>query len=292
MPKSCNIFRSLGKAGACFVLLCAAAGCAPPEAEERAPAMPPDEEIMAAFLELDHAWHLRDLEIEGMAAVDDEKARLRQVTRGAHLDATLAAAAAARIVQGEGAHALEAAQFLVEYNEFSVRGTEDLKLGFDALARLIGPDWSLVPQYRRDLAVWQDAVDAIAASESSAREKFLLRWQLGARPKISRACGAALAILESGDHPRLLDAAEFLLLEAGEAPGADLVLSRAATGLSAHFPHYGEWPSILDEMLRVAPPRDEIDAFIRSMAERAADPLIRAQAAEALSRGSRERRDA
>lgn len=245
--------------------------------------MPADWRVVEAYLELDRAWDARERQIALMELDESEAAKLRRETRGERPDVTLAALAAMRIVQRDGAQTLQAAEFLVAHTGASPTREENIRLGFETLTSLIGADWPRIPQHRSKVAVWLDAMQAIEASEASALEKHVLRVQLGQRPEMFRACAAALAILDQGTaNPHLLDAAEFLLTEANGELGADLLLSRAATAVSVHFSHYGDWASMFEHMAQVEPPRGKVDEFLRRMAERAPDPETRTRALEVL----------
>ena len=277
-------FEALRRTVFCLLLALSGSGCSlPGEVDPKAASSPEDWKLVEAYLELDRAWHAREQEIREMNLPDAQKASLRRDTRGAPPDVALAALAAMRLVREEGPHALRAAEFLVGHTRASPTRKDNIALGLASLVRHVGPDWSRVPAYLREMGAWQDAMHAIAVSEVSEREKLRLQSQLD-KPKMFHACAAALAILDQGtDHPRVLEAAEFLLTEAAGEIGADFLVSRAAIALSVHFPHYGDWPRMLEAMARVQPPRDEIDAFIKSMAERAPDPHVRALAGALLA---------
>ena len=269
----------------CLTLLLALSGCSSPddEAEQAIAVMPEDWKIVEAYLELDQAWDARERQIQAMDVPDEEKDVLREQTRGGRPDVALAALAAMRMIEDDAGGVLEAAEFLVAQTSASPTEQENIRLGYETLARLIGPDWSRIVAHREAIAEWSDASQAILASESSEREKHLLQLLIGERPEMFGACAAALAILDQGaDHPRLLDAAEFLLMEATHEAGADLLLSRAAGAITVNFPHYGDWPRMLEQLVRIEPPRDAVDAFMQSMAERAPDPEVRETAARLL----------
>ena len=269
-----------------FLLLAwVCASCSSPDDIGQAIAvMPEDWKIVEAYLELDRAWDARERQIQAMDVADEEKDVLRRQTRGGRPDVALAALAAMRIIEDDAGGVMQAAEFLVGHTSASPTQQANIRLGYETLARLIGPDWSRIALFRQATGEWSEAVDAIAQSESSEREKRLLMLSIGERPKMFDACAAALAILDQGDqHPQLLDAAEFLLTEATEEVGADLLLSKAAQAITVHFSHYDEWPRMLEHLARVEPPRDAVDEFMRSMAMRAPDREVREKAEQLLS---------
>ncbi len=269
----------------CLLIACACASCSSPQETGQANVvMPEDWKIVEAYLVLDRAWQAREREIRAMHLSDEEKDVLRRQTRGGRPDVALAALAAKRMIEDDAGGVLQAAEFLAQHTSASPMQQANVLLGYETLSRLIGPDWSRIVAFRQATDEWREAMEAILASESSEREKHLLMLSIGEQPQMSTACAAALAILDQGiDHPRLLDAAEFLLMRAVKEAGADMLLSRAARAISIHFPHYGDWPRMLEQLAHVQPPRDSVDEFIRGMAAHAPDPEVRA-AAERLLR--------
>ncbi len=238
-----------------------------------------DWQIVEAYVALDRAWHARDEEIMGMDASDDEKARLREETRGEHPDITLAAIAATRIIESGQPRVREAAEFLVEQTRSLPIGEQYVTLGMATLVKELGPDWTLVEAHHQEVAVWTEAMETIPGAEVSDEEKRDLREQLGERPKAMHAIAAAMAIVDAGaDHPYLLEAAEFLIGKGAYEPGANTHVLMAANALSAHFPHYDDWSLMLGQIAGMFTPSEEISGFVRRLAEQAEDPLVRATA--------------
>lgn len=263
-----------------FLPLALAACELPQDVREEAVDAPTDWQIVEAYVAMDRAWHVRGGQIEGMDVPDDEEARLRRETQGGHPDVTLAASAAMRIIESGQARVREAAEFLVEHTASSPTREKNVTLGMETLASEIGPDWMPVQRYLDDLASWHEAKHTIDEANVSDDEKHGLREQLGARPKTMHAIAAAMAIVDVGvdDHPRLLDAAEFLIESGTHEPGANTHVLMAAKALVTFYPHYDDWPRRLAQINGMFFPSDELLEFVRALAEQAEDPLVRATA--------------
>ena len=254
--------------------------CQPSEdVSSEALGVPEDWEILEAYLVMDKVWHARDEEIRRMKVPDDEKARLRGGTQGDHPDVTLAAAAARRIIETGRSRVREAAEFLVDHSFASSIHENNVTLGMATLAKEVGPDWMTVESYLDGLRNWREASHAIDTADVSDEEKQESLEQLGARPKATHAIAAAMAIIDAGaDHPRLLEAAEFLIGRAAHELGANTHVLMAANALATYFPHYDDWPVMLQMIAGMFSPSEEISGFVRTLAERAEDPLVRATA--------------
>ena len=264
----------------CLVLTTAVAACQPSEdAGNRALTVPEDWEILEAYIVMDRVWHARDEEIRRMDVPDDERARLRKETQGDYPDVTLAASAARRIIEAGRSRVREAAEFLVDHAIASPTHEKYITLGMTTLAKEVGPDWMAVESYLHDLKNWREASDVIDTADVSDEEKQGLRGQLGARPKAMHAIAAGMAIVDAGgDHPRLLEAAEFLIGSGAHEPGANTHVLMAANALAAYFPHYDDWPVMLQLIAGMFSPSEEIAGFVKTLADRAEDPLVRATA--------------
>lgn len=264
----------------CLALPLALATCQPAgDVGKEATDAPSDWQIVDAYVATDRAWHARDQAITEMDLSDDEEEKLRRETRGEHPDVALAAIAAMRIIESGQPRIREAAEFLVEHTASSPTREENVSLGMATLVNQVGADWIPIQSYLDALATWEEARQSIAESEQSDDEKRHLRQQLGARPKTMIAIAAAMAIIETGaDQPRLLDAAEFLIEKGRHAPGANTHVLMAAKALATYFPHYDDWPRMLAGIDSMLFPSDEILTFVRSLAEQAEDPFVRATA--------------
>lgn len=238
-----------------------------------------DWEIVSAYIALDAAWHARDDEIARMDLVEDERARLRRESLGEHPDVTLAASRAVRIIQSGQPRSREAAEFLAEHSIISPTGRKNMALGVATLAKEIGPDWTRVERYLDELATWARERQIIDEAERFEHEKQDLDARLRARPQAMYAIAAAIAIIDDGEpQPRLLEAAEFLIALAAQELGAETHVLMAATALATFFPHYDDWPLVLSQINAIGAPNDELSAFVRTLAEQAEDPLVRATA--------------
>lgn len=273
-------YRLISRAPGSVVLLLTLAACEPfNHVGEAATGAANDWQIVDAYVALDRAWHARDEQIMWMDASDNEKDRLREETRGEHPDITLAAVAATRIIESGQPRVREAAEFLVEQTWSLPTAEKYVTLGMATLANELGPDWTLVEAYHEDIAAWTEAMQTIREAEVSDREKRDLREQLGERPKTTRAIAAAMAVVSAGaDHPHLLEAAEFLIGKGAHEPGANSHVLMAANALAAYFPHYDDWPLMLGQIAAMFTPSDEVSGLVRTLAEQAEDPLVRATA--------------
>ena len=298
----CAVFRALGT-----LLLVFAAGC---EMAKDGDGLTPDAnadeanwKLIEAYTELDTAWHQRDAEINRSDASGDEKDRRRKEERGEHPDIVLAVVAAKSIIDGEGDRAVEAARFLVEHpTGLSPTAESDIAFGNAALARLIGPDWSVVEAYHDAMQAWQD-------DDAARREAFRERAENSASqegdaqaiaptaaafvfvspPDALEATAAAQAILDAGpDHEKSRDAAEFLVEHGMRNPQA---LIGAARWLTANAADFAGWPDVLMRLASAAPVGGSrvFDDFLTEVASEADDPVVRATAryfaANALAAG-------
>ena len=283
------------------LLLIFAAGCeVSKDTSVPSPDVSPEEanwKLVEAYVELDTAWHNRDNEINRSDDSADEKDRRRREERGEHPDIVLAVAAARAIIDGGGERALDAAKFLVEHPAgLSPTAESDIAFGNASLARLIGPDWSVVEAYQDALEAWQDDDEARreafkAQSEESASGDVdaevgatgVIRLQAAAfvfvpPPEALEATAAAQAILDAGDdHDKARDAAEFLVENATRNPNA---LIKGARWLTANASDFDDWPNVLMGLASRPASGDSgpLDDFLAEMATDAADPVVRATA--------------
>ena len=245
--------------------------------------------LVEAYVDLDTAWHQRDAEINQSDATAEEKERRRKEERGEHPDIVLAVVAARSIIDSEGGRALEAAKFLVEHPAgLSPTADADIEFGNAALARLIGPDWSVVEAYQDAMQAWQDDSEArreaarAAAEDAEPEEGAAMAVTPGFAfvppPNGLEATTAAQAILDAGtDHENAREAAEFLVEHGLRNPQA---MVKAARWLSANALDYEDWPELLMRLASAAPVggSGDLDGFLTEMASEADDPVVRATA--------------
>ena len=239
--------------------------------------------LVEAYVDLDTAWHQRDAEINQSDATAEEKERRRKEERGEHPDIVLAVVAARSIIDNEGGRALEAAKFLVEHPAgLSPTADADIAFGNAALARLIGPDWSVVEAYQDAMQAWWEAARAAAEDAEPAEGGAVMAVTPGFAfvppPNGLEATVAAQAILDAGaDHENAREAAEFLVEHGLRNPQA---MVKAARWLSAHAADYEDWPELLMRLASAALVGGSggFDGFLTEMASEADDPVVRATA--------------
>ena len=238
-------------------------------------------DVVQAYVESDAAWHAGG---EAIARSDDsseERARQREEL-GTHPDVTAAVAAARKIVADpEHAQGAAAAEFLMEHpSQLSETDDDDMAVGAEALAGLVGPDWSVVQDYQKQAEAWASRRDEIVAAELSDEERAQQLGELGDRPKAFRAIAAALAILEAEPNDQTARAAEFLVKDTTSVPGRSQYVYSAARALAANFPDYDDWPTVLKALdwSLVLGGDERIDAVIEQLANSAGDPVARATA--------------
>ena len=281
------------------LLLAFVAGCERSEdAEPQTEAVSADEAnwaLVEAYITLDEAWHAKDAEISRSDDPADEKDRRREEERGGHPDIVLSVVAARAIVDSGGERARDAARFLVEHTTgLSPTADDDIAFGNAALARLVGPDWSVVQAFhdaneawREDDAARREAAKAQAEESASEDEDSDgPDRQVGAvgvafvfvpPPDALEATAAAQAILDAGEHEKAREAAEFLVEHAMRNPHA---LIKGAQALAGNDWEYEDWPDLLMRLGRAAPMGGSrpFDDFLEKMASDADDPVVRATA--------------
>lgn len=296
--------------GQCFVralpalLLVLAAGCemATDDGAET-PEVTVDEanwKLVEAYTDLHTAWHSRESEISQSDDSADEKERRRKEERGEHPGIVLAVVAARTIIDSGGERTLDAARFLVENAAgASPTADSDIALANAALARLVGPDWSVVEAYQEAMQAWQDdsearreaysrqfealADDKAEAEDSASEERasataVTTGFVFVPPPDVLEATGAAQAILDVGaDHERARDAAEFLVDHGMRNPQA---LVKAARWLKANAADFEDWPDLLMRLASAAAVGGSrtFDDFLTEMATEADNPVVRATA--------------
>lgn len=224
-----------------------------------------DWKLVQAYLDLDTAWHAKDREIRDADVSAEEKERLREQERGEHPDIVLAVAAARSIVESGGGRAIEAAEFLVEHPMgLSPTAEADIEFGMSALVDLVGPDWSVVEEYRdQDGGVWSQLVSFFSTERSAIQ-----------------ALAAASAIVDLGEHDHAVEAAEFLIANAGFARGGNTAHVVKGIETLANTAGYANWPRTLMNLDRAgsADFNDAIESLLDDLADGAQDPQVRATA--------------
>ncbi len=151
---------------------------------------------------------------------------------------------------------------------------------FAALVEEVGPDWQVVDGFHDRQREWSERFRELSMSDVSEESlEELAREQ----PDISRAAAAATAILDAGgEHEKTIQAAEFLVLQAGLRAGGDEHAYRGAKALLAYAPDYEEWRMVLSrlDMLRHfgedgKSSRPLVDTFFEELAADAEDPVLR-----------------
>lgn len=172
---------------------------------------PPDHwAIVQAYIDANDAHWKQRMEILRAQIGEEEKDR-RQQELGPGPDETAAAAAATAIIESGGEHTLEAVDFLLNRPMRSVSETA-LEIALDALAASVGPDWSLVEDYRASEGAIMAAFEANRLDDTTDAEKQRLRELInrGPEPRTVDAVAAALAVVDA-NGTRALEAAEFLI---------------------------------------------------------------------------------
>ena len=169
----------------------------------------------------------------------------------------------------------------------------DIAFGNAALARLIGPDWSVVEAYHDAMQAWRDD-DAARREEFKARSEALedeaedeaedgarrvtASFALVAPPDALEASAAAMAILDAGaDHEKARDAAGFLVEHGMRNPQA---LIRGARWLRANAEDFDDWPDVIMNLARARPVDGSrpFDEFLTELTTGSEDPVVRATA--------------
>ena len=214
--------------------------------------------IVQAYIEMDTAWQAKIEETREAARPAEERDRRLRELRVKRPDIVPAIGAARAVVEAGGAHALDAAKFLVERPRgLSPTADQDIEFGLRSLKAIVDPDWTLVEALKRRYEEWAGS---------------------GPRPRDLAATAAALAIVEMGRaHERGRQAAEFLIYP-GAGKASPEVALMAARSLFEHFPDYGPWPSVLVIIGMEAQPAKGTGAFFADVAANADNPVVVAAA--------------
>ena len=140
----------------------------------------------------------------------------------------------------------------------------DIEFGMSALVELVGPDWSVVEEYRdQDGGFWSQLVSFFSTERSAIQ-----------------ALAAASAIVDLGEHEHTVEAAEFLIENAGFARGGNTAHMAKGIETLANTAGYANWPQTLMNLDRAGSAgfNDEIEALLDDLADGAEDPQVRATA--------------
>ena len=218
----------------------------------------PNWSIVQNYIQMDAAWHAKTAEVrEADHPVEERDRRLGEL-RVKRPDIVPAIGAARVVVEAGGAHAVDAAKFLVERPPgLSPTADQDIEFGWRSLKAIVGSDWTRVEALKRRYEEWAGP---------------------GPRPKDLAATAAALAIAEMGRaHERGRQAAEFLIYP-GAGKASPEVALMAARSLFEHFPDYGPWPSVLVLLGMEPQPAKGTEAFFADVAANADNPVVVATA--------------
>lgn len=151
----------------------------------------------------------------------------------------------------------------------------------------IDPDWAVVEEYLDLQNAWMERERELSLDDLSAEERNR-RFQeaFADRPDIRPAIAAATAIIDAGgDHDRVTEAAEFLVMQTFVEPDADQHMFRGAQALLDRSPDYDGLPAILMRLAtrRFSTPDGRsstpgIDQFFEDVASDAESPALRAMA--------------
>ena len=237
--------------------------------------------IVQAYIELDTAWHTKNVEIYRADHPIEERDRLLEEERGDHPDIVLAVGAAKAIIESKGDRVLEAAEFLVEHpGGLSPTEEQDIEFGMVTLKSIVGPDWSVVEDYTAQRNEWQKKLQEIRDSELTPDEKIDRTNELGQSPKGTIATVAAIAVAEEGAaHEKSRAAAEFLIQPGRGAPEPNAAV-QGAVALAKHFPNYDNWSNVLSwlDYMRPWDASGRVREFTSDMAANSSDSVVRATA--------------
>ncbi|MXY25869.1 MAG: redoxin domain-containing protein [Acidobacteria bacterium] len=161
----------------------------------------------------------------------------------------------------------------------SIRGAASARTDID-------PDWAVVEEYLDLQNAWSQRMGEIAAGLPAEERNARIMEAFADRPDIRPAIAAATAIIDAGgDHDRVTEAAEFLVIRTVGEPDAGQHMARGAQALLAHAPNSRRWPAILRQMdaRRFHMPdgrssTPDIDRFFEEAAADAESPSLRAMA--------------
>ena len=161
----------------------------------------------------------------------------------------------------------------------SIRGAASARTDID-------PDWAVVEEYLDQQNAWSRHMGEMAADLSAEEREHRVMEAFADRPDIRPAIAAASAIIDAGgEHDRVTEAAEFLVLRTVGEPDADQHMPRGAQALLDRTPPYDGLPAILRLMdarrFHMPDGRSStpgIDRFFAEAASNAESPSMRAMA--------------
>ena len=260
----------------------------------------PNEErwgVVQEYLDRQSAWEERagDLQSFLMAGGSlEEGLRSAEEQHGALPDATAAVDAAQAILAAGGSRTIEAAEFLLERSrsplalesepegaavESPAVRAERRRAASDAiwtsLIDHVDADWEIVQAYQDEQSAW------FARLREESQDGGAVRPSDDA-PSLIPAVAAARAILNAGEHPQTVAAAEFLIEQGARTPGADRHVVAGARALLVHAPDHEDWPSLLRSLDGTRSffrdGGESIGELLEEMASDAEDPVLRASA--------------
>lgn len=260
----------------------------------------PNEErwsVVRDYLDRQAAWEERAGDLQSVLMASGSLAeglRSAEEQHGALPDATAAVDAAQAILAAGGPRTIEAAEFLLERSrsplalepepagaavESPAERAERRRAASDAIwTSLIDhadADWKIVQSYLDEQSAW------LARLREESQDGGGVRSSDDA-PRAIHAVAAARAILNAGEHPQTVEAAEFLMEQGARTPGADRHVVAGARALLAHAPDHEEWPSLLRSLDGTRSffrdGGESIGELLEEMASDAENPVLRASA--------------
>ena len=140
----------------------------------------------------------------------------------------------------------------------------------------VDSDWAVVQEYLDSWTPWTALFDELRNAPDE--ERFTRSTEvMDARPDVSRAIAAAAAIVNAKDaHPKIVEAAEFLVFHAPPGAAGAGYTALGARALFEHAAEYDKWPEVLAELGSHTVYQSPIGAFLEELAAGAHDPVLRA----------------
>ena len=149
----------------------------------------------------------------------------------------------------------------------------------------VDSDWAVVQEYLDSWTPWTALFDELRNAPDE--ERFTRSTEvMDARPDVSRAIAAAAGIVNAEDaHPKIVEAAEFLVFHAPPTAAGVGYTALGARALFEHAAEYDKWPEVLAELGSHTVYQSPIGAFLEELAAGAHDPVLRAIARYYLAAG-------
>ena len=140
----------------------------------------------------------------------------------------------------------------------------------------VDSDWAVVQEYLDSWTPWTALFDELRNAPDE--ERFTRSTEvMDARPDVSRAIAAAAGIVNAEDaHPKIVEAAEFLVFHAPPTAAGVGYTALGARALFEHAAEYDKWPEVLAELGSHTVYQSPIGAFLEELAAGAHDPVLRA----------------